>query len=150
VNRLFSIFLLVLVVLAGGGAHAACTLTTTGVNFGAYDVFNLVDTDSTGTITVNCTARTMVTALIGPSAMSGMMNPREMRQATGTEVLAYNLFTRANRQNVWGDGTVGTKDQRQNVMPNRPWVATVFARVFAGQDVSAGLYDDTVTVTILP
>lgn len=150
VNRLFSILVLLLAVLSGANAWGACTLATTGVNFGAYDVFNLVDTDSTGTITVNCTTRTMVTAIIGPSTASGVMAPRQMRHATGVEVLGYNLFTQANRQNVWGDGTVGTKDQKQNVRPNRPWVATVFARVFAGQDVTSGLYDDTVTVTILP
>lgn len=149
-NRLISSIALVLVLLTSTGAYAACTLTTTGVNFGVYDVFNLVDTDSTGTITVTCTARTMVTALIGPSANSGTMNPRQMRLTTGTDLLNYDLFTKANRKNIWGDGTLGTSNVVQNVLPNRPWVATVFGRLYAGQDVSVGLYDDTVTVTILP
>jgi spore coat protein U-like protein len=136
--------------MTGQGAYAACTVTTTGVNFGVYDVFNLVDTDSTGGITVTCTTRTRVTILIGQSANSGLMNPRQMRQLAGVELLNYDLFTMANRRNIWGDDTLGTRSQNKNVRPNRPWVATVFGRLYAGQDVSSGLYDDTVTVTILP
>jgi len=150
VNTLIKAVIVAACLFASTGAYAACTITTTGMNFGAYDVFSIVNTDSTGTITVNCTARTRVTVLIGPSANSGTMNPRQMRHATGTDLLSYNLFTAANRRNIWGDGTLGTRNMRRNVRPNRPWVATVYGRLYAGQDVTAGIYDDTLTVTVLP
>ena len=35
-------------------AEAACTLNTTSVAFGAYDVFNASPVDSTGTVTLRC------------------------------------------------------------------------------------------------
>jgi spore coat protein U-like protein len=51
---------------------------------------------------------------------------------------------------VWGDGTAGTATVVQpKVMRNKPPAAiTIYGRIPAGQDVSAGAYGDTLTVTI--
>jgi spore coat protein U-like protein len=67
----------------------------------------------------------------------------------GGELLGYNLFRDAARTTIWGDGTSGTsvyfdasppKDTNVNV--------TVYGRVSAGQDVSAGTFADTISATI--
>ncbi|MFQ5465376.1 MAG: spore coat U domain-containing protein [Thermodesulfobacteriota bacterium] len=146
---------LVIAAACGSMAHAACTVSTTGVNFGAYDVFQVTHTDSTGTITVSCNKKrkkrkAKIKILIGPSANSGVFNPRQLRHAITGEVLNYNLFTGPRMRRIWGDGTGGTRTRKKRVRKKKPWVATVYGRLFAGQDVSVGLYTDTLTVTILP
>jgi spore coat protein U-like protein len=50
---------------------------------------------------------------------------------------------------LWGDGTGGTQTYPQVLPPlNQDITVQVFGRIPAGQDVSAGVYTNTVTVTI--
>ncbi len=143
----------VLFLLFVSSAHAACRVTATGLNFGAYDVFSAVPRDTTGTVTVTCDQNppTDITVTIGPSAGSGGFNPRQMRQAGGTDRLGYNLYTTASMSSVWGDGSAGTSAVFiRKVNRNRPATATIFGRIPARQNVSVGSYSETLTVTITP
>jgi len=143
----------VLSLILGNSAHAACRVTTTGMNFGAYDVFAAVPRDTTGTVTVACDRNppTDVTVSIGPSPASGGFNPRQMRRASGTDRMNYNLFTSASMTTVWGDGSAGTSTVLlRKVNKNRPATATIYGRIPPGQNVSVGAYSDAVTVTITP
>jgi spore coat protein U-like protein len=119
--------------------------------FSGYDVFLTVPNDSMGTITVTCDTVPPpdVTVQIGPSLASGGFNPRQMRHVSGSDLLNYNLFTDAGRSAIWGDGTGWTSIVKRRVPRNKPWVTTVYGRVPAGQNVSVGLYSETVTVTII-
>jgi spore coat protein U-like protein len=72
-----------------------------------------------------------------------------MRHSSKSDLLNYNLFTDAARSAVWGDGTQGTSTLSSKVQRNKPWVATVYGRIPAGQNVPVGLYSDTLTVTII-
>jgi spore coat protein U-like protein len=142
-----------LFLLIGTSADAACRVTTTGLNFGAYDVFSAVPRDTTGTATVACDKNppTDVTVSIGPSPGSGGFNPRQMRRTTGTDRLNYNLYTTASMSTVWGDGSAGTSTVfLKKVNKNKPVTTTIYGRVPPGQNVSVGSYADTVTVTITP
>ena len=67
----------------------------------------------------------------------------------GAETLTYNLFRDAAFTTVWGDGS-GTTGQYQigNPPNNTDVPLTVYGRVPALQDVSAGSYSDTVIATI--
>jgi spore coat protein U-like protein len=136
------------VVLAcGGGAEAAqCSISTTPVNFGTYNVFATSATDSTATITYNCNGGArfiLITISRGDS-------PTFARHMTkGTEQLPYNLYRNATRTIVWGDGTGGSSLYLDTDPPNHQNISVpVYGRVRPGQDVSAGAYTDTVTVTI--
>ena len=136
-----------------GEAGAACTVTATGVNFGAYDVFVATPRDSTGTVTVACDQSPPpdVVIAIGPSGTSGAFIPRQMRSASSSDRLNYNLFVNAGRSTVWGDGAAGTSTVLlKNVTKNRPVVTTIYGRIPPGQDVSVGSYSDSLTVTITP
>jgi len=136
-----------------GKAGAACSVSATGVNFGAYDVFVATPYDSTGTVTVTCDQAPPVdvTIAIGPSGTSGGFIPRQMRSASSSDRLSYNLFVNAGRSTVWGDGAAGTSTALlKNVKKNRPEVATIYGRIPPGQDVSVGSYSDSLTVTITP
>jgi len=129
-------------------AHAACTISATGVNFGNYDVFTAAADDSTGTITLRCgNADNHVTVTLSRGS-SGTFSPRRMAKAGG-EQLAYNVYTDATRTTIWGDGTGGTSIYSQANPPNnQDVVVTVYGRIPASQDVSVGSYTDTLVATI--
>jgi len=139
--------------LFGNAAYAACAVTTTGINFGAYDVFAAVPRDTSGTVTVACDRNppTDVTVSIGPSPTSGGFQPRRMRHASQADRMDYNLFTTASMTTVWGDGSAGTSTVLlRKVNRNRPVTSTIYGRIPPGQNVSVGAYSDSVTVTITP
>jgi spore coat protein U-like protein len=142
-----------LCLLLAGEAGAACSVSATGVNFGAYDVFVTTPLDSTGTVTVTCDQAPPpdIVVAIGPSGTSGGFIPRQMRSTSSPDRLNYNLFVNAGRSTVWGDGAAGTSTVfLKNVKKNRPVVTTIYGRIPPGQDVSVGSYSDSLTVTITP
>jgi spore coat protein U-like protein len=148
-----SLLAVFLCLFLAGEAGAACTVSATGVNFGAYDVFVATPLDSTGTVTVRCDQAPPpdVVIAIGPSGTSGGFIPRQMRSASSPDRLNYNLFTNAGRSTVWGDGAPGTSTVfLKNVKKNRPVVTAIYGRIPPGQDVSVGTYSDSLTVTITP
>jgi spore coat protein U-like protein len=130
---------------------AACSVSTTPVNFGSYDVFSTSPTDSTGLITITCdeTPAPWAPVSIGPSPNSGGFNPRKMRLTSGTDLLNYNLYTGATYASIWGDGTSGTVRVWRTFRRNIPQNLTVYGRIPPGQDVPAGTYTDTLTVTLI-
>ena len=127
---------------------ANCSVSTTSVNFGSYDVLAASPTDTTGTISVYCNNITYVTGSIGPSFNSGGFIPRQMRLAAGTELMDYNLYTDVARTQVWGDGTGGTLTVSNTVPKKVTTNYTIYGRIPAEQDILAGLYTETLTVTI--
>ncbi len=147
----FKSLLALCLILAAGPSYALCTAGTTNVNFGNYDVFQTAQANSTGSITITCDKTTNnVTVNISQSSYSGVFSPRQMKKAGSIDLLNYNLFTNPALLNVWGDGTLGTSNFTGQVRKNSPAVLTVYGSVPAGQDVSAGLYSDILTVTVLP
>jgi spore coat protein U-like protein len=142
-----------LILILGNAAHAACGVTTTGINFGAYDVFSATPRDTAGTVTVACDRNppTDVTVSIGASPTSGGFQPRQMRHPSKADRMNYNLFTTASMTTVWGDGSAGTATVLlRKVNRNRPVTTTIYGRIPPGQNVSVGAYSDSVTVTITP
>lgn len=128
-----------------------CNVSTTGVNFGSYDILSSVPTDSTGSIIVSCNGNVpSVTILIGASPNSGTFWPRDMRSGLSPSyMLAYNLYADPGRSAVWGDGTLGTQTVIiQPVTKRTVYTETVYARIPAKQDIYYGPYSDSLTVTI--
>jgi spore coat protein U-like protein len=134
-------------------ARAACSVATTGVSFGAYNVFASAPLQSTGSVTVDCDDAPPpdVTISIGASPGSGGFNPRALRHTSLPDRLRYNVFTDAAGTAIWGDGTAGTVTVfLKNVTKNRPRTVTVYGRIPPLQNVSVGAYGDILSVTILP
>lgn len=127
---------------------AACHVATTGLNFGAYDVFDTTDVRSTARLTVMCDLAlpTPVTLALGPSAHTGLALPRGM--TLGASVLYYNVYIDPALTRVWGDGTGGGRAMTNSVTRNTPWAITVYGSIPAQQSVRAGVYSDRVIVTI--
>ena len=139
-----------LTLLNTGTASAACSVSATPVSFGSYDTFSPSPTDTTGSVIVTCDEQQppRVIAAISQSASSGTFSPRWMHLATGSDVLEYNIYTNKQYTKIWGDSSGNTYTESSAVKENKPWVSTLYARIPAGQDVSAGSYNDTLTVTI--
>jgi spore coat protein U-like protein len=126
---------------------AKCTIATTAVAFGAYNVFTTAPVDSTGSVRFNCNGGAANVQVTLSRGQSGTYAQRTLRR--GTESLGYNLFLDANRSAVWGDGSGGSQSYVAANPPNNTDVTvTMYGRVPAGQDISAGAYADTVSVTI--
>ena len=121
--------------------------STVGVSFGAYNVFNTSPTDATGSITYTCiTLGGGVTIDLSRGSASSYV-PRQMQK--GTEALAYNLYLDASHSLIWGDGTGGTSHYGPVSPPLiSPVTVTVYGRIPARQNVSAGAYTDTIIATI--
>jgi Uncharacterized secreted protein len=147
-KRLLILLALVVGTLYASDAHAqACTISATSVNFGSYNVFNGSPTDSTGTLTYRCNGSAHNITIGLTQGAGASFNQRQMQK--GSESLTYNLFVDASRTNIWGDGTGGTSVYSIANPPNNTNVnLTVYGRVTAGQDVSAGTFSDTVTAVI--
>jgi spore coat protein U domain-containing protein, fimbrial subunit CupE1/2/3/6 len=131
----------------------SCTVSATAVSFGPYDPTSATPRDSTGTVTVSCTA-----TLLGLSASwdillntgsSGSFAPR--RLFSGGNSLQYNLYVNAGRTQVWGDATGGTakvSDSQFILVGTSQYSYITYGRIPALQDRAPGTYTDTITVTV--
>jgi spore coat protein U-like protein len=63
----------------------------------------------------------------------------------GVSALAYNLYTHANRNQVWGDSTAGTAVR--NLGAGSRQSVAIYGRIPPLQDVADGAYSDTLMVT---
>jgi len=141
---LFSLFLWV----DDSAGKGRCWVTITSVNFGSYDILATAPTDSTGAVSVYCNQENLITASIGPSTTSGSFNPRQMMLSTGTDLMDYNLYRDTSRTQIWGDGTGGTFTVSGTVARKGAGNYTIYGRIPPGQDISSGLYVETLTVTL--
>lgn len=128
-----------------GVARAApsCRVTVLGdVAFGTYDVFSPAARHSTMRIKVDCPPGAAPQIAISRGSAPSY-SARELR--SGREVLRYNLYVDPGHQQVWGDGTEGT---RMPGVRSGNTDVTVYARLPAGQDVAPGTYSDTLVITV--
>lgn len=125
----------------------SCSVSTTPVVFGAYNVFATSPGDSTGTVVYRCTGNVDGLLITISKGRSTTFLPRQLGK--GLERLSYNLFRDAARTVVWGDYSAGTSAFIDLSPPNnRNETLTVYGRIPAGQDISAGAYTDSVTLTV--
>jgi spore coat protein U-like protein len=126
-------------------AFSVCQITSvSGVSFGVYDVFSNVPNDNgVGSLAIKCTGGSSATVKLS-NGLSNTFAPRTLRN--GSNVLAYNLYTSAARNIVWGDGTGGSSVM--SVGKNHSSNLDVFGSIPEGQDAAVGVYTDSIVVTI--
>jgi spore coat protein U-like protein len=126
----------------------SCTFSSiSGVSFGSYDVLRALPTTATGTISISCKGTGGSKLLvINLSTGSGTFTNRTLR--TGGSVLNYNLYPDAVNSKPWGDGTGGTYQYSADPANISNTSLTVYGTILPGQDVGAGSYTDTITVTM--
>ena len=153
-SRNFSCALLVWLFCLTASAKAdGCVIDTSGsLDFGQYDVFSVVATDSISMLIVTCDplAAATITVEAGPSAVSGSISQRKMQHASSASHLEYNLFIDTAHTQIWGDSTVGNPFVMHNINDGNPRQLNVYGRLMPNQNPVVGQYHDTISVTVLP
>lgn len=129
----------------------SCTATATNIAFGAYDPTSSTPSDTSGTVTVNCTGLVSLFGSIdiaSSAGSSGNAAQRTLRQ--GTNTLNYNLYVNGARTIVFGDGSAGTQKITTPLNGLLFFGQSVFiyGRVPARQWARSGSYSDAVVITI--
>ena len=131
----------VVMLACGSMANAAvCNVQSAGIAFGSYDTLSPTPVDSVGTISVDCDVETAFTIDLGPGA--GAVDQRIL--SSGMSALQYNLYADASRTAIWGDGISGTNVSASGTN----FSISVYGRIPARQNVEAGIYSDSVTITL--
>jgi spore coat protein U-like protein len=122
--------------------QARCTVSATSVDFGNIDP--TVDSDQTGTITVQCTKGSTATISLNEGA-----GPAGRQMAgPGGDTLTYELYRDAGRTLIWGTGNGGLA-VTQLYGSSAPIDFTVYGRIPSGQvNAGVGSYNDIVKKTI--
>jgi spore coat protein U-like protein len=102
--------------------------------------------DSMVTGSLTCTATTAVAVALSPG-LCGSYATKKLGSGPNKR-LNCNLYLDAARPLVWGDGTSPTRNVTATVVGNITFTGTVYGRIPAGQNFSAGAYTDTITVTV--
>lgn len=133
-----------------------CTGSSTSMSLGTYFGDTAAPSDAIGTFALSCTRaggpqNITVTMAIGPSANNGSIANRVLVSPSWADPLQYNLYRDAARQGVWGE-TAGVDTMSVGLsIPNnatRAATFTIYGRIPGLQNVHAGTYGDTLTVTI--
>lgn len=127
---------------------AECTVATSALNFGNYDPVAVNKTsplDSTTVVDVYCTAQTPASvALDNGQWVFG--STRRLKDASGN-FLTYEMYKDTSRSVVWNTTNTNSGTSTSKLTPINGGF-TVYGRLPAGQDIPAGSYSDTVTVTV--
>ena len=134
-------------------ANSCVVTSATDIAFGAYDPASANNTtalDGAGSVTVRCTRGSNAAIALneGLAAAGGSACTTPLRQMSdgGTNRLRYDLYSDSGRTTPWGCSTTNDVDQAFTSLA--PVTFQTYGRIPAGQDVPAGSYADTVTVTV--
>jgi len=150
---------LALLFAAGAASAVTCTVSTAGLPFPAYSVFNAVATTGNATIKLTCSLDASdnppITVNYVMSLSTGSSNSYVNRTLTiPGDSLTYNIYTSNTYGVVWGNGNGGSSSQSGSLMltngnPSRTENKTAYGRIPALQDVSvSNNYHDSITVTV--
>lgn len=143
-RTILAITCIVAAALAPGTARGAhCKISTTGLAFGAYDVFSTAPVRGSGSLNLACTPQTVLAYVTFGGGSSG--NPGARRMTSGSEQLRYNLYRDAALTRIWGDG-----NGYAGAWIRLPSTVSVpfYGGIPAGQDVAVGDYSDSITITV--
>jgi len=132
-----------LAVLSQPSCAASCTISTTPVSFGIYNVFAMTpNNNGIGSLTIVCSTDAGNVAL--STGQSNNYAARVMR--SGANPLTYNLYTSAARTTVWGDGSGGSRVMR--AAEKATTIFSIYGQIPAGQDAAVGAYSDNIIATV--
>lgn len=127
--------------------NAACKFPSAAntLAFGAYDPIGVnasTDLDSSSNFDVKCNKGTNVVLKLG-LGLSPSGQQRRLK-LDASNFLNYNLYSDATRTTIWNDtSNVISYTAASSTTETK----TVYGRIPAGQDASAGSYSDTVIIT---
>ena len=147
IRWLVSLCVLGAALVIGGRLASAqtCTITTTPVSFGIYDVFSAAPLASTGSVNYQCMWLVHQRTVYLSKGSAPSNNPRQM--ISGANRLNYNLYLDAGHTQIWGDpNPYSFADTGWDFFPNV--TLTIYGLIPAGQDVPTGSYTDAIIATV--
>ena len=122
----------------------SCTISVTSVAFGTYNVFTTTADDSTGTITYRCNSRRTNISIALSDGSSSTFSPRTLTKGRRSPQLQPVPECRAHATSGATEQAERRSTRRANPPNNSNVNLTIYGRIPALQDVSAGNYSDTV------
>lgn len=119
---------------------SVCAVSTSPVNFGAYDY--LLTSNAFGSVTVTCNAGTTYTIDLD----GGMNGDRQLTDGAGNYI-DYELYDSVSGL-VWGDGHITVMADPVSATSTGIDTFTVDGQVLAGAMVPDGVYGDIVNVVV--
>ena len=143
---------LLLAGMAAQAANAVCTVSTSGVAFGAYDPSLGQSADTNGTIAVTCSGTAGDTAAYTVTISAGLGSFSARKMLAGGGGLTYNLYKDSACTQVWGDASGGTSVVSDSVTLTSSSLTmnyVVYSRIARGQRTAkANIYSDSLLVTL--
>lgn len=143
---------------AGGALAGGCTVSSSGLAFGAYQPLTFagkltsIDRTSDATVSVVCTGIVTggdFTLSLGPSSVGNSMNPRLMSNPQGGTNMQFNIYREASYLTVWGDGSGGSLIAGTIPTGSSSQSFTVYGKVPAGQStLRVGSYSASLVMTV--
>ena len=141
-------------------AAVTCTVSASAIAFGVYDPLNASPLNSSGSISASCslTSPDNVTVNYSLALSTGSSSSYATRTLlNGASLLTYNLYVDNAHSQVWGDAVSGGSSAVSGAMSlghglgrngKQTDTYTSYGQLFAGQDVTPGSYNDTITLTV--
>jgi spore coat protein U-like protein len=137
-----------------------CTASALPIIFASYSPISAAAATGSGTVTVTCTGISVLGLIKVDVAYtinlskggSSTYSPRKMSFLTNT--FSYNLYKDAAYTQIWGYGSGGTGTVSDSYSGSGVLFAVVsrdypiYGLIPASQNIAAGLYVDTITVTV--
>lgn len=123
----------------------SCTATATGLAFGNYDPLSPSPATTSARFTVRCSRETNVTITFS-TGRSPNYTTRHMK-AGGQDSLDYNIYTDTTYSGIVGDGS-GNSYYFYGDVGSGGGYADYYGMMPAGQNVGAGNYSDTITLSV--
>ena len=139
----------VLLMLISKAVFAAnCSINAAPMSFPPYDIFKVSPVQSQSEINILCDSDVPYAVKVNAGMNSGGdFSSRHMTSGEANTVLFYNLYLDSNHTRIWGDGN-GFSEYYQGLGSGRTDIVRVFGQIPARQRVGAGLYTDSVVITI--
>jgi spore coat protein U-like protein len=152
--------LLLLLATAGPALAGSCTVSSTGLAFGAYQPLTFAgkltssDRTSNASISVVCTGITSggsYSIALGPSTTGSgdSISTRYLSNSLGGDNMVFNIYTNASYSTVWGNGTMGSLIGGSIPVGDSNQSQPVYGKIPAGQNtLRAGSFSDSLTMTL--
>lgn len=124
---------------------SACAVVANPLAFLTYNPTSATATAVNTTIVVTCTTGVPFTVGLDHGANSASVTTRQMKN--GSNALNYGLYQDSGHATNWGN-TPGTDTPASTTATATPTTMTVYGLIPASQNVPAGVYTDTVQVTV--
>ena len=160
-RRAGAALLAALAFLAAGGAQGAgCTVSSSGLAFGAYQPLSFAGKLTSSAVTTDASVNVACAGLatgggytiaLGPSAGGGDgISMRRMSNPAGGDAMQFNVYREPTFSTIWGDGVIAGSVLSGTVPPgdsNRSH--TVYGRIGANQStLKAGTFGVVLTMTL--